>query len=78
MCLAQFLFVLQQKNRLNQVGLLKRFSTTCYGEQETLETIRSHKTEMYNKLSKKKGTKEYDEWFLKYAPNSEKKTRKNK
>ena len=77
-CLAQFLFVLQQKNRLNQVGLLKRFSTTCYGEQETLETIRSHKTEMYNKLSKKKGTKEYDEWFLKYAPNSEKKTRKNK
>ena len=77
-CLAQFLFVLQQKNRLNQVGLLKRFSTTCYGEQETLESIRSHKTEMYNKLSKKKGTKEYDEWFLKYAPNSEKKTRKNK
>ena len=77
-CLAQFLFVLQQKNRLNQVGLLKRFSTTCYGTQETLETIRSHKTEMYNKLSKKKGTKEYDEWFLKYAPNSEKKTRKNK
>ena len=75
-CLAQFLFVLQQKNRLNQVGLLKRFSTTCYGTQETLETIRSHKTEMYNKLSKKKGTKEYDEWFLKYAPNSEKKTRK--
>ena len=77
-CLAQFLFVLQQKNRLKQVGLLKRFSTSCYGEQETLESIRSHKTDMYNKLSKNKDKKEYDEWFLKYNPNSEKKTRKNR
>ena len=77
-CLAQFLFVLQQKNRLKQVGLLKRFSTSCYGEQETLDSIRSHKAEMYNKLSKKKGTREYNEWFLKYIPNSEKKTRKNR
>ena len=34
-CLAQFLFVLQQKNRLKQVGLLKRFSTSCYGEQDS-------------------------------------------
>ena len=77
-CLAQFLFVLQQKNRLKQVGLLKRFSISCYGEQETLDSIRSHKAEMYNKLSKKKGTREYNEWFLKYSPNSEKKTRKNR
>ena len=77
-CLAQFLFMLQQKNRLNQVGLLKRFSTTCYGEQETLESIRTHKTEMYEKLSKNKNSKEYQEWFLKYSPNSEKKTRKNR
>ena len=46
--------MLQQKNRLKQVGLLKRFSTSCYGEQETLESIRSHKTDMYNKLSKNK------------------------
>ena len=77
-CLAQFLFVLQQKNRLKQVGLLKRFSTSCYGEQETLESIRSHKTDMYNKLSKNKDKKEYDERFLKYTQNSEKKTRKNR
>ena len=70
--------MLQQKNRLKQVGLLKRFSTSCYGEQETLESIRSHKTDMYNKLSKNKDKKEYDEWFLKYTPNSEKKTRKNR
>jgi hypothetical protein len=70
--------MLQQKNRLNQVGLLKRFSTTCYGDQETLESIRTHKTEMYEKLSKNKKSKEYQEWFLKYSPNSEKKTRKNR
>ena len=70
--------MLQQKNRLNQVGLLKRFTTTCYGEQETLESIRTHKTEMYEKLSKNKNSKEYEEWFLKYSPNTEKKTRKNR
>ena len=76
LCLGQFLFVLQEKNRLKQVGLLKRFSTSCYGEQETLETIRNKKTRKFKELSKKGvKKKEYDRWFLKYVPKTKKKVK---
>jgi len=68
LCMAQFLFEVEEKNRLRQTGLLKRFTMNCYGKQETLETIRALKTEMYKKLSDQRGTREYDMWFLKYSP----------
>ena len=66
LCMAKFLFDVEQKNLLAQKGVLKRFSIECYGEQETLESMRAKKTVMFKKL--KKGTKEYDRWFLKYIP----------
>lgn len=66
LCMSNFLFEVQHKNRLKQSGLLRRFSLKCYGKQETLDTIRAEKTKMYAKL--KKGSVEYDEWFLKYNP----------
>jgi hypothetical protein len=72
LCMAQFLFKVQQKNRLQQKGLLRRFSINCYGKQETLEDNRYKKAEMYKKLKNKRGTKEYEEWFLKYSPTSQK------
>ena len=31
-------------------------------------SVRKHKAEMYEKLKNKRGTKEYEEWFLKYSP----------
>jgi hypothetical protein len=68
LCMAQFLFEVEEKNRLRQTGLLKRFTMNCYGKQETLETIRALKTEMYKKLADQRGTREYDMWFLKYSP----------
>jgi hypothetical protein len=68
LCMAQFLFEVEENNRLRQTGLLKRFTMNCYGKQETLETIRALKTEMYKKLSDQRGTREYDMWFLKYSP----------
>lgn len=68
LCMAQFLFDVEQKNRLRQYGLLKRFTMNCYGKQETLETIRALKTDMYKKLANQKGSREYDMWFLKYDP----------
>ena len=70
LCMAQYLFKVQEKNRLEQKGLLKRFSLKCVGNQDTLMSVRKHKAEMYEKLKSKKGTKEYDEWFLKYSPTS--------
>lgn len=68
LCMSQFLYDVQEKNRLSQKGLLKRFSITCYGHQETLEEIRAHKNEVFEKLKGKKGTKEYDLHFLSYKP----------
>lgn len=68
LCMAQFLFMVQQKNRLGQQGLLKRFSMKCYGKQPTLETIRSEKTEKFKELKDKRYTPEYDYWFLRYTP----------
>lgn len=67
-CMAKFLFEVQQRNRLEQKGLLRRFSITCYGHQESVEEMRAHKAEMYKVLKDKRGTSEYDDWFLSYKP----------
>jgi len=68
LCMSKFLFEVQQKNRLEQKGVLRRFSITCYGHQESIEEIRAEKAEKFKELKNNKGTKEYDEWFLNYRP----------
>jgi hypothetical protein len=73
LCMSQYLFKVQQKNRLQQKGLLRRFSISCYGEQTTLESMRQEKTEKFEELKNKRNSREYEEWFLKYTP-GEKKT----
>jgi hypothetical protein len=91
LCMSNFLFQVQQKNRLKQKGLLRRFSISCYGKQKTLEEMRGDKAKKYLELMNKRNTKEYDEWFLKYRPyeiklekqkkkknNEKKKTKSNK
>merc|ERR1712127_978609 len=69
LCMSKFLFKVQQKNRLRQKGLLRRFSPDCYGVQTTKEKMREEKAEMYRKL---KGTnrdsKEFEWYFLRYVP----------
>jgi hypothetical protein len=69
-CMSKFLFEIQQKNRIEQRGILKRFSTDCYGKQPTLETMRSEKAEKYTELNRE--SKEYEMWFLKYVPDKNK------
>ena len=76
LCMAQYLFQVQAKNRLQQKGLLKRFSLNCYGEQQTLENIRAEKTEKFKELNK--NSKEYEEWFLRYIPTELNYINKNK
>ncbi len=80
LCMAKFLFDMENKNRLEQKGLLKRFSINCYGTQPTLESIRSEKIKKFKELKDKRGTDEYDEWFLKYvySEGSLNKTKKSK
>jgi hypothetical protein len=66
--MAHYLFRIQQKNRLEQKGLLKRFSIDCYGHQETIEEMRAAKSEKYKELKNKRDTPEYEEYFLRYRP----------
>ena len=68
LCMSKFLFDVQQKNRLEQKGLLRRFSITCYGHQESVEEIRSHKAAKYKEIKQTGDKKEMEEWFLNYKP----------
>ena len=73
LCMSQYLFKVQQKNRLQQKGLLRRFSISCYGEQPTLESMRQEKSNKFEELKDKQDSVEYEEWFLKYVPGKDKK-----
>ena len=53
--MAQFLFDVQQKNRLKQKGMLKRFTIDCVGVQHTLEDMRAEKAQKHTELKNKKG-----------------------
>jgi hypothetical protein len=68
LCMAEYLFDVEQQNRLEQKGLLKRFAISCYGKQSRLEDIRAEKTKKYKELAEKRGTRDYEMWFLKYIP----------
>ncbi len=88
LCMAELLFKIQAKHRLAQKGLLKRFSTTCYGIQKTLTSIRTEKTNKFfklkicrnkrNKKCTKKLRKEYELNFLRYIPNNCSRNKKTK
>jgi hypothetical protein len=68
LCMSKFLFDVEEANRLDQTGLLKRFGNDCVGHQHTLEEIRAEKAQMFKKLGTQQNTKEYEMWFLKYNP----------
>jgi hypothetical protein len=76
-CMAQYLFTVQQHNRLKQKGLLRRFSIDCYGHQTTLEEMKAEKAEKFkefkklNAVQREKDT-DYEEWFLRYRPGDSK------
>jgi hypothetical protein len=72
LCMSKFLFEVQQKNRLEQKGLLKRFSIICYGHQESVEEMRAEKAAKYRELKQSKNKAALDEWFLNYKPDQNK------
>jgi len=78
LCMAKYLFAVQAKNRLQQKGLLKRFSINCYGKQETLGDMRAEKAEKYKELKNDRNSKEYQEYFLRYVPGEKKTADKKK
>ena len=68
LCMSEYLFKVQQKNRLKQRGLLKRFSIDCYGKQLTIEMMREEKSNKFKELKNNRNSKEYEWWFLRYVP----------
>ena len=66
LCLSSLLFKVQQENRLSQKGILKRFVLQCYGKQKSLADMREENNKIHKELTR--GTKEYEERFLKYVP----------
>jgi len=74
LCMSKFLFDVQQKNRLSQKGLLKRFSITCYGHQESVEEMKAEKAAKYKEFKQTGNKKMFEEWFLSYKPDDKKET----
>ena len=68
LCMSQYLLKLQIENKLAQKGLLKRFTTDCYGNETTMEERRSEKNDLFAKLRNKRNSAEYEKHFLKYIP----------
>lgn len=80
LCISEFLFKVQLKNRLQQKGLLRRFTVNCYGKQKSLEDLRSDKSKLYNELKEKsnfKNSKEFKFNFFRYIPSSIEFNKKN-
>jgi hypothetical protein len=81
LCMSTYLFEVEQKNKLEQKGLLKRFSLDCYGKQPTMEEMREEKARKYTELNGSKNPadkKEFERWFFKYSPvNDSKRKGKN-
>ena len=76
LCMAKYLFDIEQKTRLSQKGLLKRFGPKCIGKQETMENIRAKKTTKFLELQKDKESREFQKYFLKYVPHENQKSKK--
>jgi hypothetical protein len=75
LCMSTFLFDVQQKNRLQQKGVLRRFSITCYGHEPSLEEIKALKSKKYEELKSRKNSTEYQEYFLSYMPKTKTNTK---
>jgi hypothetical protein len=77
LCMSKFLFDVQEKNRLAQKGLLKRFSITCYGHQPSIEEMKAEKAAKYKEFKKSNNIKMFEEWFLNYKPDDIKTNKEN-
>ena len=75
LCMSQYLLNVQIENKLAQKGLLKRFTTDCYGNETTMAEHRGVKNDLFMKLRNKHNSPEYEKHFLKYIPRDNKSCR---
>ncbi len=68
-CMCKLLFDVQQRNRLAQTGLLRRFSVKCYGRQPGLRDIRAARADKLRALRRtRRNHPDRERWFLHYDP----------
>ena len=67
-CMSEFLYKVQQMNRLQQKGVLRRFSIDCYGKPITIQAIKSRRNELHKELKKDRTSPEYIKHFMRYIP----------
>jgi hypothetical protein len=67
-CMSEFLYKVQQMNRLQQKGILRRFSIECYGKPTTIQAIKSRRNTLHKELKKDRFSKEYIKHFMRYIP----------
>ena len=70
-CMCKLLVEIYNTSKLTNNGVLKRFELPCIGPQHTLIDMKKEKSHKFVELKDKKGTKEYDMYFLNYNPNKE-------
>jgi hypothetical protein len=68
MCMCKILVDVYNQSNLANNGVLKRFELPCIGPQHTLSDMKKEKNSKFIELKGKKGTKEYDMYFLNYNP----------
>ena len=68
LCACKSLFKIQQKNKMRNIKILRRFNLPCIGHQITLRDLKTIKNMKYYELKSKNKTKDYEKWFLNYVP----------
>jgi len=71
LCMSELFYQIIETHKLVNKGILQRYSIKCYGDQETIYDMRRKKAHKYYELRNKKRSKEYKQWFFKYAPFNE-------
>lgn len=76
LCTAQHLVEMANSNLPRRYKLLTPI--TCIGKQKSLIDMRAEKSDLYEKLSKDKNSKEFLEYFFTYTPTTLSKTQKQR
>jgi hypothetical protein len=76
LCTAQHLVEMANSNLPRRYKLLTPI--TCLGKQKSLIDMRAEKSDLYEKLSKDKNSREFLEYFFTYTPTTLTKTQKQK
>ena len=67
-CMAYHMLFVQQKTKLLQNGILKRFNSSCNGRQLTLGDMKAEKARIIELYRNKVKDEEYDLHMFKYVP----------